>query len=305
MAGRYLTDMADVLRAAGCDVEEVAGWQTRARSSGGYSGDRPYCIMWHHTASNPGTSAANNVSYIINGSSVAPVANLYLHNDGKFYVCAAGATNTNGKGDALAFSKGVVPADSMNTCAIGIEAGNSGVGEPWPQVMIDAYFKGSNALAAAYGMQPVDLSSHQHYAPGRKIDPATALAVMHRQQVEHHLHEVPSPDEGTQLYLQLGSEQPQRRFIEQGDVVLPGGIPSRVVGPHLRGVEVLLAHGSTKTITKVMIAIQQNIPSSKAKQNFAGVMPSSAGARRVSALLFGMPHTIALCVQKVGVKWGQ
>lgn len=174
---RYLTDMADVLRAAGCNVVEQAGWQTRARSSGGYADGRPWCVMWHHTASAPGTSAASNVSYIISGSPDAPIANLYLHNDGTFYVCAAGATNTNGKGGPTPFSKGTVPLDSMNTYAIGIEAGNSGVGEAYPQAMIDAYFKGSNALAAAYGLQPTDLCSHAEYAPTRKIDPATAAAV--------------------------------------------------------------------------------------------------------------------------------
>ena len=51
MTGRYLTDMANVLRAAELRVVEQAGWQQRARSSGGYGSGLPLCVMWHHTAS--------------------------------------------------------------------------------------------------------------------------------------------------------------------------------------------------------------------------------------------------------------
>lgn len=175
MGSRYLTDLADVLRGAGLLVQEVDGWQGRSRSSGGFDGDRPWCIMWHHTASN--TTPTNDINYICYGSPDAPLANLYLEQAGIVWVCAAGGTNTNGKGQAMPMSKGTVPADSMNTHAIGIEAANDGLGEPWPQVQIDAYFAVNNALAAAYGLQTGDCSTHHAYAQDRKIDPATAAAV--------------------------------------------------------------------------------------------------------------------------------
>jgi len=81
-AGRYLTDMADVLRAAGLEVTEQEGWTTRARSSGGYADGRPSCIMWHHAASAPGSSAENVANYASYGSDVAPVCNLVLGRDG-------------------------------------------------------------------------------------------------------------------------------------------------------------------------------------------------------------------------------
>lgn len=174
MSGRYLVELADVLRAGGLLVVEVDGWQTRARKSGGYA-DGPRCVMWHHTASN--TTPENDVAYICRNADDAPLANLYLARTGEVWVCAAGATNTNGKGQATPTSKGTVPADSMNTHAIGIEAANSGVGQSWPQVQVDAYFVINNALAAAYGLQPSDCCSHHAYAPDRKIDPATAAAV--------------------------------------------------------------------------------------------------------------------------------
>jgi len=175
MGSRYLTDMADILRGAGLTVVEEPGWQTRARGSGGYDGNRPWVIMWHHTASD--TSPANDVSYIINADD-GPLANLYLARSGTVHVIAAGATNTNGKGGPLGgFSRGTVPLDSMNTYGLGIEAANNGVGQQWPQVQIDSYFKINNALTAAYGLAFTDLSSHEGWAPGRKIDPAQAGAV--------------------------------------------------------------------------------------------------------------------------------
>jgi N-acetylmuramoyl-L-alanine amidase len=175
MSGRFLIELADVCRAAGLNVIEVDGWQTRARSSGGYADGRPWCVMWHHTASQ--TSAANDVAYICTGSPDAPLANLYLARNGDVHVCAAGATNTNGKGGPLTVSRGTVPADQMNTYALGIEAGNNGIGEAWPVEQIGAYFLLNNALAHAYGLAVTDCATHAAWAPSRKVDPATAAAV--------------------------------------------------------------------------------------------------------------------------------
>lgn len=184
MTGRYLTNLADVLRNAGLQVREYPGWTSRARSSGGYASGRPFCIMWHHTASPPSMPAEDNARYMTTSPSNSnrPTANLMLDRTGMFWTLAAGATNTNGKGVATNFSKGTVPANAMNTYAIGIEALNNGVGEPWSERMVDAYFTGSNALASAYGLRFNDLMTHSGYAPQRKIDPATAAAVRGRWQ---------------------------------------------------------------------------------------------------------------------------
>jgi hypothetical protein len=162
----YLTDLADVVRRAGLVVQEEPGWQTRARSSGGYSSGRPTHVMVHHTASGASSDGQPDVNYMCYSSENKPVANLYLSRSGKVWIMAAGATNTNGKGGPI----DNVPADSMNTYAIGIEAGNNGVGELWPMAQQDAYLKLVNALKSAYGISNV--RSHWEYAPGRKIDPA-------------------------------------------------------------------------------------------------------------------------------------
>jgi hypothetical protein len=170
VGSRYLTDLADVCRAAGLVVVEVDGWERRARGSGGYDGGRPTHVMVHHTASNPGSDPDGDVGYIASGSENAPLANLYLSRTGDVWVIAAGATNTNGSGSAP--WPGGCPDDQMNTHAIGIEAANNGVGEPWPHVQQTAYVALCAGLCAAYGI-PTDLvRAHFEWAPGRKIDPA-------------------------------------------------------------------------------------------------------------------------------------
>jgi hypothetical protein len=60
---------------------------------------------------------------------------------------------------------------------IAIEAANNGVGEPWPQVQLDAYVALVGALCWWYDLDPQsDVYSHWQYCapscPGRKIDPA-------------------------------------------------------------------------------------------------------------------------------------
>lgn len=175
MSGRYLVELADVLRAAGLHVVEQDGWPSRARSSGGYADGRPWCVMWHHTASS--ASPESDASYMSFGADSKPVANLMIARDGAVWVLAAGATNTNGKGEARPFSRGTVPADSMNTYAVGVEICNNGVGEVWPAVQVEACFATSLALTSWLGLEPDDADEHSTYAPGRKIDPATADAV--------------------------------------------------------------------------------------------------------------------------------
>lgn len=172
----WLTDLANWLRDAGLTVREYQGWQTRARSSGGYSA-MPLCVMWHHTASGSSWDGQRDADYIATGDPNSPLSNLYIDRSGTVWVLAAGATNTNGKGGPLTFSRGTVPVDGMNTRALGVEMGNNGVGEPWPVAQVNAMFLVSNTCNRHFGNQPGDISSHNRWAPTRKIDPATAYAV--------------------------------------------------------------------------------------------------------------------------------
>lgn len=175
MGSLYLTEMADWFRAAGLDVVEYEGWKTRSRSSGGYESGRPWGVMWHHTASS--TSPENDASYMCYGSSDRPIANLLIARNGFIWVLGAGATNTNGKGSGVHWSRGAVPTDSMNTYAVGMEIANSGVGEAYPEAQIDAAFGASVAIIQNLGLADSDVSEHFTWAPTRKIDPATAAGV--------------------------------------------------------------------------------------------------------------------------------
>lgn len=176
MGSLYLTDLANWLRGAGLHVIEYDDWQRRSRSSGGYD-QFPLCVMWHHTASPPSWNGQRDADYLAVGDEDSPVSNLYIDRQGTVWVLAGGATNTNGKGRSLTFSRGTVPNDSMNTRALGVEMGNNGTGETWPQAQLDSMFAVSNVCNLKFGNGPTDLSTHQNYAPDRKIDPATAAAV--------------------------------------------------------------------------------------------------------------------------------
>lgn len=165
--GRYLTDLAEVLEGAGLDVKEYDGWQRRARGSGGL-GTGPLAIIVHHTASPLRANGQRDADYIAKQDKNAPISNLYLDRQGTWWVIAAGATNTNGKGGPW----GPVAANRANQGVIGIEAGNNGTGEPWPRAQQDSYVRGVAALADKYNIDTDNILSHAEWSPSRKIDPA-------------------------------------------------------------------------------------------------------------------------------------
>jgi N-acetylmuramoyl-L-alanine amidase len=169
MGSRYLIDLATVMRRTGYPVHEVDGWQNRARGSGGYDSGRPNHIMVHHTASGTSSDGWPDVNYCTFNDEDAPLCNLYVDRSGEWYVCAAGATNTNGSGSDPC---GATANDSMNSSAIGIEAGNNGTGEQWPDKQLDSYVKGCCELSAAYDIPISRVHAHWEWAPTRKSDPA-------------------------------------------------------------------------------------------------------------------------------------
>ena len=166
--GSLLQDLADVLRNAGLTVQEVDGWKQRQRGGNGYQMARPEGIIVHHTASPKSWDGKRDVDYMTKQCDAKPLANLYLDRSGRFWVLAAGATNTNGKGGPWQS----LPQNGANSRVIGIEAGNNGVGEAWPEAMQNAYVNGVAALAAAYRIDTKMILSHQEWAPGRKVDPS-------------------------------------------------------------------------------------------------------------------------------------
>jgi hypothetical protein len=151
-----VTWLADVLREAGCDVYEDPGWQGRGKELRAVKG-----IVWHHTASSPRTPDVAVAAILRLGRPdlAGPLAQLGLERDGTWVVVADGRANHNGYGE-------------WGNDAIGIEAYNSGVGEPWPQVQIDSYERGTTAILRHLALSAVAVKGHKETDPGRKIDPA-------------------------------------------------------------------------------------------------------------------------------------
>jgi LysM repeat protein len=165
--GQVLTNLAEILRDAGLDVVELDGWQQRQRGGSGYE-PNPIGIIVHHTASSSSWDGKRDAEYIGRDCDVAPMANLYIARNGTWWVLAAGASNTNGTGGPW----GPIPVDSANSRVIGIEAGNNGIGEPWPDVMQTSYVKGVAALADKFDIDGANILAHHEWAPTRKVDPA-------------------------------------------------------------------------------------------------------------------------------------
>lgn len=153
----YRLGIADTLRATGLKVVEVDGWQKR----GGDVFD-PVGVVVHHTASAPGKDAPS-LNICINGRSdlPGPLCHVLLARSGICHVIAAGRANHAGEGGWA--------GHSGNRYWFGIEAENDGVGEPWPDVQLDAFITATRALAALSSKGLV--CGHKEYAPTRKIDP--------------------------------------------------------------------------------------------------------------------------------------
>jgi hypothetical protein len=176
--GSIYLPLADIASDAGLVVKVTAtnaGWERRARSSGGFSA-KPLGHMWHHAASSTSTSDEACVNYQVRGNPDNPVGNLTLGRQGDAWPIAGGASNCSGKGGPTAFSRGTCPTDGGNTNLVNTEVNNNGQGEPWSTKLIDAYFAWSNAINAYLGNIAEDIVGHAHYT-SRKIDPAVAAAV--------------------------------------------------------------------------------------------------------------------------------
>jgi hypothetical protein len=135
--------LADVLRAAGCDVVEEPGWKDRGRP-GVFE---PKGVMVHHTSSNPHGGNTAALSTVLNGRLdeqpplPGPLSQLLVARDGTWHVVAAGRCNHAGAGRWRGDVNG-------NSHFIGAECENDGVKEPWPVHQLDSMVRGVAALLA-------------------------------------------------------------------------------------------------------------------------------------------------------------
>ncbi len=164
-----LTWLPTVLRAAGLNVVELPGWQTRGQGDVG----KIEVLICHHTAEHQGTSEPVEADLIEHGRSDLHgcLAQLMLGKDGTYYVVAAGLAYHAGQGGW----KGI----TGNAHAIGIEAENDGLKEPWPAVQMNAYERGSAAILKHLGLGVDMCIGHKEWTP-RKSDPDFDMDVFRR-----------------------------------------------------------------------------------------------------------------------------
>lgn len=178
-----LTWLPGVLRSAGLDVYELPGWETRTTRSSGLT---PLGVVGHHTATGPNWSDGHVAALLRDGRRdlAGPLAQLGLERDGTFVVIAAGRCNHNGYG-------------TWGNDSIGIEAYNSGTGEPWSAAQVDAYERGVAAILRHLGLGPDRFLGHRETDPHRKIDPAGVDLVAFRRTIAALMEEddMPSLDE--------------------------------------------------------------------------------------------------------------
>lgn len=162
--------LSSVLSAAGLQVQEVSGWQTRGRP---YTFGPVRGVLCHDTVSCADGGPDPSLQTIIRGRLPpdpdplpGPLAHLLLGRDAVFHVVAAGFCNHAGAGQWHGIMNG-------NTSFIGIEAENNGVDEPWPDELMSAYAQGCAAILTHIGASVTMCAGHKEYAlpVGRKIDP--------------------------------------------------------------------------------------------------------------------------------------
>jgi hypothetical protein len=165
---RYLTDLVDVLRAAGLKVVEIPGWKTRGRP-GSFA---PTRVLAHHTGGKSDSRAYVDWMATDGRSDLKPpLAQLALDRSGTWFVMAAGRANHAGQckpidglktyGDGRNYGDG-------NAQMVGVEAMNTG-SEGWAPPQYDSYVRGVSALTKHYGWRPP--LGHRETSLSGKPDP--------------------------------------------------------------------------------------------------------------------------------------
>lgn len=159
--------LADALRDAGLTVIEHPNWTTHARP---YSWNPLFGVV--HATAAPSWQPDNvQVSIVRNGRSdlKGPIANACVDHWGRWHVLSAGYCNTTLEGTAGPFrGKG-------NTNALGVEACNDNLSEPWPAIQYDAYAIGWAAICRRLGWRASRLVGHREHTPGHKTDPTFGM----------------------------------------------------------------------------------------------------------------------------------
>jgi hypothetical protein len=215
--------LKDVISGAGVAVIEEAGWKTRAAegSTGPWGG-----IVCHHTVEdNP--PVLDMILTLGNGSTPAPLANIYLRKDGVAHLCAAGRANHAGPG----YWQGVTDGNGR---MIGIEAQNHGdFVDPWPAAQLEAYARICAAIMNYLNKPTINVCGHKEWRGSiqlPKIDPTLDMSVFRSYVDGYRAYLMPHPSQPSQPSNLALSPPPPAPIITVGSVALnlratanPGG----------------------------------------------------------------------------------
>lgn len=169
MAYVYQRDLAMILRDAGVEVVEYAGWKDRGRPPAGRNFN-PHGMVIHHDASavGPSPDLARYIAEIGRPPGTpAPLSQIWVGKRGVWHVLAAGKANHAGEGNGW----GSIRAGLGNDDALGVEWDHT-TGEKVTPEEYASLVLGTAAIFRAKGWS-VDRAcpGHKEYAKGRKTDP--------------------------------------------------------------------------------------------------------------------------------------
>lgn len=168
-----LEGIAKELRHHGLKVKKVPGWKERGRP---YTFE-PRAFFDHHTASNRNSGDAPALGIVTNGriDLPGPLANFLIGRSGTVYLVAGGYCNHAGLGGPL---KGI-PENSGNRYALGCEIENDGIGEPYPEVQLNAVDIVNAVCLHRMKRGQYFAIGHKEWTP-RKIDPSFLMDALRR-----------------------------------------------------------------------------------------------------------------------------
>lgn len=141
--------------------------------------------MAHHTASRAGSGNFPSKNVVLNGRTglPGPLCQFLLGRNGAIILITGEGSNHAGTGGPIS----LIRRDRGNYDAWGIEAENNGIGEPWSNVQLQAYYRLCAALLDLMGTNDVSrLVGHKEYT-SRKIDPNGINMDEFRARVSHTL----------------------------------------------------------------------------------------------------------------------
>lgn len=186
--------LPDLLKAFGVEVREFQGWRDR--------GHGDFYQIWgavaHHTASN--NTPASLIAY---GHSAlwGLLSQIHLDRNGVATIVGAGHAYHAGRG-----SYPGIQTNNANAVTIGIEANSDGV-TPWPEHMLDVYYRICAAICWYLGHSSLRTIGHKEWAHAYgKWDPGGIDMNQFRAKVQHYIDHPP-----------FVPQTPQRPVTEAGE----------------------------------------------------------------------------------------